>query len=936
MLWSRDRETPILWGSARGCGRRMHSVVVGREREIAEANGFLAEAAERSHGLLFVGEAGIGKTTIWSAVVDEAADRGFDRLVARPSEAEAELAFAVLTDLFGRVDGDTLTQLPDVQRIALEHALRRSESETTVDPTAVALAVLAVLRLLAGARPLLVAVDDLQWADAPSLRTLTFAFRRLETARVGLLATVRTGFDLELTRLAQRDGNAVDRIEIGGLGQRHLAQLVFERTGRILTPPQLTRLARLSEGSPYYALEIASTGDPELPVPENLAVALRDRLANLSGGARAAGLVAATLGRIDRVVTEGEHGEGVAELRSAEIVNVHAGQLWFAHPLLASTLLEMHTLDERRAAHLLLADAVDDPDERALHLGRGTHVPSEHVAAELEAAAGRLDRRGAPETAAILADRAAALTPDDDVTAKTRRLIKCADLYQAAGEAGDHVLPLLEQLAESLRAGPDRARALMRLGWLGAQQDTISGSEAVAYQRRALGEAEGAPDVIAAANAALARMLGNTGDYHAAREHAELAVAAGAVTEANLMFPSPLGELAIARLMTGDGLDERLFEQGIALESELGRVGEPYQSAKLQLALALLYTGQLSRARTLLRDQLQLSVELGRVRSAAGCVLHLVELEVCAGRLSAADDHARHFVHLDRQLRGDMSGEWYPSGLVAVHLGRIEDARRILAGAIEYTKSVESWTWHARQVWALGHLELAIGNLVAAKDALGPLPAVLRARGLGEWAAYPVHPDAIEALVELGEVEEAVELQAELEEYGRRLDRPWGLATAARSAALIASAAGELDEALDATGRALEQQERLEWPLEHGRTLLVRGRILRRLGRRLDGAATLADAKAIFASIRCPLWLAKVEVEERRLGGRRASSDALTPTEERVAELAAEGLRNAEIAARLFVTTKTVEAALSRVYRKLGIRSRTELARRLAHEPIDS
>jgi DNA-binding CsgD family transcriptional regulator len=906
----------------------MESVVVGREHEIAEANGFLAEAVERSHGLLFVGEAGIGKTTIWSAVIDEANQRGFEVLTARPSEAERELAFAVLVDLFARVDGDVLSELPDVQRAALEHALRRIDSRTTVDPMAVGLAVIGTLRSLATSAPLLVAVDDLQWVDAPSLRALTFAFRRLEDARVGLLATVRTGFDLELTRLAGRDGNAIDRIEIGGLAKRHVAQLVFERTGRVLTPPRLARLAQLSGGSPYYALELASTGDPELPVPESLAVALRARLANLSEAARAAGLAAATLGRLDGVVSDGEHARGVAELRSSGIVDVRFGQLWFAHPLLASTLLELHTLEERRAAHLALADVLDDPDERALHLGRGTQAPSDEVAMELETAAARLDRRGAPETAAVLAERAAALTPEGDEASRTRRLIETADLYQAAGEAGNHVLPLLEQLAETLPPGTERARALVRLGWLGAQQDTISGSDAVAYQRRALAEAEGAADVATAANAVLARMLGNTGDFLAAREHAELAVAAGAVTEANLMFPSPLGELATARLMTGAGLDEQLFEQGIEREARLGRVGEPYQSATVQLALALLYTGQLSRARTLLRDQLQLSVELGRVRSAAGCVLHLVELEVCAGRLAEADGYALRFAELDRQLRGDLSGEWYPSGLVAVHLGRVEDARRILTGGIEYTKGVESRTWLARQLWALGHLELVLGNLVAAREALVPLPAMLRERGLGEWAAFPVHPDAIEVLVELGEPEEAVALQMELAQYGGRLDRPWGLATAARSAALIASARGALDEALDAIDGALVEHERLDWPFERARTLLVRGTVLRRLGRRLDASATLGEAKAIFGALRNPLWLARADAEEQRLGGRRRADGALTPTEERVAELAAEGLRNAEIAARLFVTPKTVEAALSRVYRKLGIRSRTELARR--------
>ena len=570
----------------------MNGVVVGREREIAEASGFLDEAAERSCGLLLVGEPGIGKTTIWQAVIDEAAGRGRDILQARPSEAESELAFAALTDLLARVDDTELGELPDAQRAALEHALRRTAGEATVDPATVALGVLGVLRGLAASSALVVAVDDLQWMDAPSLRALTFAFRRLDGARVGLVATVRAGFELELTRLAERDGNAVERIDLDGLGKAHLAHLVFERTGRSLTPPQLDRLARLSAGNPYYALELAAGGDPELAVPESLAAVLRTRLQSLSGTARATGLSAATLGRFEA----GIDAQGLDELRAAGVVAVRSGSVSFAHPLLASTLLDMHTSEERRAAHLALADALDDPDERALHLGHGTETASETVAMELETSAGRVDGRGAPETAAVLAERAAALTPPSDVAGTTRRLLKAADLYQAAGEGRDHVLPLLEHLAGSLPAGPDRARALIRLGWLGAQMDTMPMSESVAYQERALTEAADTADVVTAAHASLARLRGIGGDYRAALRHAELAVEAGSPAEANLMFPSPSGELGIARFFAGEGLDEPLFEAGIARESTAGRAAEPYQSPLLQLGLALLYTGDLTRA----------------------------------------------------------------------------------------------------------------------------------------------------------------------------------------------------------------------------------------------------------------------------------------------------------------------------------------------------
>jgi len=900
----------------------MNGVVVGREREIAEASGFLAEAAERSRGLLLVGEPGIGKTTVWQAVVEQAAERGREVLVARPSEAEAELAFAALTDLLSRVD-DGLADLPEMQRSALERALRRGEGDSRVDPATVALALVAILRHRASVAPLLVAVDDLQWMDTPSLRALTFAFRRLDGARVGLVATVRSGFDLELTRLAERDGNALDRIHLAGLEKHHLAQLVFERTGRTLTATQLDRLTRLSAGNPYYALELAATGDPELAVPDSLAAVLRGRLETLSPTAQATALTAATLGRFDPALP----GAGLDELRAAGVVVVRAGAASFAHPLLASTLLEMHTRDERRTVHLGLADALDDPDERALHRGHGTESPSEAVAAELESSAGRLDGRGAPETAAVLAERAAALTPVEDVARTTRRLLLAADLYQAAGEGREHVIPILENLAETLPSGPDRARAFLRLGWLGAQIDTMPMSESITFQERALAEADGARDVAAAAHASLARLRGIGGDYRAALRHAELAVEAGAPPTANVMFPSPSGELGIARFFAGGGLEAALFEVGLELEDMAGGVAEPYQSARLQLALAHLYTGDLGAARESLQLLLRQSVDRGRIRSTAGCALHLTELEVRAGNLDRATTHAHEFTVIDRQLRGDQSAEWYPRGLVAMHLGRVDDARRILGAGIEEARTFESTIWLAHHLEALGHLELAVGDLEAARAALAQVPAMLRETGLGEWSVHPVHPDAIETLAGLGELEEAAALQAELEAYGRRLDRPWGIATAARSEALLLSARGEVGEALAAAERALAAHERLDWPLERGRTLLATGEILRRLGRRRDASARLAEARSTFESLRSPLWAARVEAAERRLGGRRRTTDALTPTEERVAALAAQGLRNAEIAARLHVTQKTIEATLSRVYRKLGIRSRTELAR---------
>jgi DNA-binding CsgD family transcriptional regulator len=890
--------------------------VIGRERELAEASGFLADAAGRGGGLVFAGVPGIGKTTVWAAAVDDAAARGFRVLVARPSEAEVELAFSVLSDLLGSVEEPLFAGIPGAQRAALENALRRNETAGAgFDPAAVGLATLGVLRLLAESAPVVVAIDDLQWVDGPSLRVVTYALRRLGDARVALVGSVRAGIELDLP--------AVDRMEIGRLSKRHLAELVFERTGRTLSPPQLQRLADLSDGSPYYALELAAGAGLDGAMPETLAGALRLRLAGLSDAARTAGLMAAALGRFDERVLGGDARSILDELRAAGVVD-HAR---FAHPLLASTLLEMHTAEEQRLAHLALADILDDLDERAVHLGHGTATAGDAVASELEEASLRLDARGAPETAAALAERAAELTPDTDQPGRTRRLLAAADLYSAAGEGREHVVPLLKELVDTLPPGSDRARALVRFGWLGAQIDTMTGDEAIAHQEQALAEADGAGDVDMAAHAVLARMRGLGGDYRAALHHAELAMRAEGPP--NGMFPSAAAELAIARWYSGLGLDEQLFADGIAIAAMSARVSEPYQSPELQLARALLHSSELARSRAILLELLELSRELDRVRSTAGCLLQLTELEVRAGRLAQAEAYAAEFAILDRQLRGELGNEWYPTGVVAMHLGRVDDALRILNAGVVYSRSIGSTVWLAHHLWALGHLHLAVGKLPEAREYLAPLPQLIRETGLAEWSAHPGHPDAIETFVGLGEIDEAAELTAELEEYGARLDRPWALATAARSQALLSSARGEIDEALAAAERALAEHERLDWPFEHARTRLVTGTILRRLGRRRDAAAMLAQARSDFAALRNPLWLARVEAEERRLGGRRATTE-LTPTEERVAELAGRGLRNAEIAAQLFVTPKTVEATLSRVYRKLGVRSRTELAGRLA------
>jgi DNA-binding CsgD family transcriptional regulator len=233
-------------------------------------------------------------------------------------------------------------------------------------------------------------------------------------------------------------------------------------------------------------------------------------------------------------------------------------------------------------------------------------------------------------------------------------------------------------------------------------------------------------------------------------------------------------------------------------------------------------------------------------------------------------------------------------------------------------------------VSALGFLELSLDSPAGTHRYLGALAEAVPAIGLGDPGLFRSLPDEVEALVALGQPAKAEPLVAWLEERGTTLRRPWALATGARCRALLLAAEGDLDGAMVALREALSHHEGLPVPFELGRTLLVQGRVQRRARQWGDARACLQRALGIFEKAGAPLWSEKAREGLRRIGGRPPAPLQLTQTEQRVAELVAAGATNREVAQRLFMTVKTVEATLSRIYRKLGVRSRTELGARYA------
>ncbi|MBO0818898.1 MAG: helix-turn-helix transcriptional regulator, partial [Actinobacteria bacterium] len=267
-------------------------------------------------------------------------------------------------------------------------------------------------------------------------------------------------------------------------------------------------------------------------------------------------------------------------------------------------------------------------------------------------------------------------------------------------------------------------------------------------------------------------------------------------------------------------------------------------------------------------------------------------------------------------------------------LGRTDAARAAATEAFtlfEGRGGISIWSLNA--IAALGMLELSAGDHRAAAGWLAPAAAAMISAGLGEPAAVPLLPDAAEALIGAGRLDDAEPLVARLEDSGRAPDRFWARAVGARCRGLLLAARGDLDSALVAFERALAAHDDLPVDYERGRTLLAAGRLQRRRNARRDADAWLGEAARLFGQVGAAGWAATARAEQARLGMHPAATSQLTATEARVAELAGSGLTNREVAAALLVSPKTVEANLSRAYRKLGIHSRAELGRHLAqHE----
>ena len=920
--------------------------LVGREGEERQLLSALERSLAGLTAVLLEGEAGIGKTVLWKAAIGEAEARGYRPFMAGVAEFETGLAYVGLADLMETVEAGNIGALPAVQRSALDAALLRSDdSETQTDWRAVSAAVLSLLRAYAERGPVLIALDDIQWLDHATANVLSTALRRLESEPIFVVMTQRVP-----SPPGPFEPNAIfrDRLEfvaVNPLGWEDLGQIIRTRLELKLAAATVKRIHQTSGGNPFYALEIArSLGDVDLtreetaPVPRTLTDVIGRRLAHLSDAALQVLLIMASVSQPTVALAKKALGDeqlaasGIDEARRADVIDRRDDALRFTHPLFASTIYEETSEEDRMALHARLSELIEDTEQRAAHLARARTAPSEEVAAALDDAARIAKSRGAIERAAQLAWMAVDFTPSGRGTERADRIATAAEHEYMFGDRARLERVLVEALPTVPR-GPARARL-----WLIHSEFSERHSDSIAGLTEALEDSRDDPALRAWVHIHRSRVLWLNGELAAAESDARDAVRLAQGLDDRALLVAAMTEIVAQQVLAAHPDAARSIAAAVAFP-EAKEVEPLYDSPIVFQGLHAECNDDLDLARTLYEELLELADERGDINSYSGILLHLMLTECRAGRFHRADEIATFIAVNDADLLEDQSNAiaLFCRGLADVHLGRIEEARRSASKGAEIAEKLGDLLFLAENLWVLGLAELSTGDHVEACRHLERIPELAEKMGMQDPNRLLFRGDLVEALIGAGRLEDAQHHLEQLQERAEELNRTRALAVAARCQAMLTNQRGDLDEAMSAIERSLEFHDKIpDQPFELARTLLTKGIVERRAKQRGAARESLGRAVKLFVELGTPVWADKAEAEAKRIGGRAPSTDALTPTEEQVAALVAEGLSNKEVADRLFLSIKTVEANLSRIYRKMEVRSRTQLAQKIhgAAEPL--
>jgi DNA-binding CsgD family transcriptional regulator len=915
----------------------MPHAVVRRLEDQRAVGDFLDAAQTHASALLIGGEAGIGKTTLWVDSLERARDCGFRVLTARAGQLETVLAYTTVGDLLSEVEPPLMATIPDPQQQALNRVLMRAEDDAPqTNQRMVATAFKSVVEALAVNTPTLIAVDDVQWLDSSSRSVLAYTVHRLK-GRVGVLLTERHERDrgTAMSWLQSATAGAVMDLRVSPLSPRELHVLIEQKLGRSFPRPTMERIANISGGNPLYALELARAieadpGGGQQVFPRTLAELVQIRIGRLDAAALDVLLAAACVPSptVDLLVdvtgkTVHQVVALIEEPESAGIVVLDGNRLGFTHPVLARGVYLNATPARRRYWHRAWSGVLREPESKARHLALAANNSDQATLDALDEAAAVVRAQGAPAAAAELLDLAIGLGGDTPM-----RRFAAAEHHLRSGDAA-RARVVIEPGIAAMPPGP--MRALMKFGYSVIVMHTEGYTQAADVLTEAIDDASDTPPVEVVVRMMLAFTQINDGVYEAALQHARHALTEAEGTSESALISQALAVWTFVSFHCGLGYDEVSMKRSLELEDRDGDIPVPFQASAIH-ALVLAWTGRLEQSAAALEALGKQLVQRGGELELLFVSYNSALVSVWRGRYAEASRFSEDTFQRTEEIGG---GAMRAIGLavrgwVAVHTGRAQEARADLTAVLEWAqgRGATSW-WYELAVMGLGRLEVSEGRYAEALDAFAPLLAIADAVTATELSRMDCLPDAIEAMIVMGRLETADTLIDRLYRNGRELDRGWMLATAGRCRGMWLAATGDVDAALEAVQQAVHEHQRLPMPLEYARTQLLLGQLHRRRRQKHVAAAALIEALRTFEQLESPMWAARVRAELARTNVSQGRTVDLTPTEHRVAELAADGLSNREIAAAANISVKTVEANLSRVYRKLGVRSRAEVGRRM-------
>jgi DNA-binding CsgD family transcriptional regulator len=911
-------------------------VLLGRDSEREAVSRLVATARLGVGGaLVFMGEPGVGKTAL---LEDTLASIGeMPVLRATGLEAERHIPFAGLLQLLrpalGQLDG-----LSAPQAAALSGALALSDAGTgSGDRFVIGAAVLSLLTGYAEEAPVAVVVDDLHLLDLPSAEAIVFAARRLAADPVIVLAAVRTS---EADRLVA----GLPVVQLSGLDQDAAAALVTRTAGGPLAPGHLGPLLALAEGNPLALLELSgddldalATDPSELParVPDTVTAAFARRLDRMDAACRTALLVAAICGGDLQVTTRACASldvdvEALAEAEDAGLMSVASGRIAFRHPLVRAAVYSRAGARERRAAHRAVADVLpdDDTDRRAWHLAEAVWQPDAEVSDVLAESAERARARAAYSVASGAFERSARLTPDRE--RKAERLLQAAETAWSAGLT-ERALGLLEAHGREQPGTSGRMNELALQGAIAARTGRLRDALEMLMAAADLAIEPNEETVILAdavhanyylADASTAALL--------ARRLAELAPT---VTDDRALA---LGLIAmgVARILAGQpgGADDLRWAAPL-LQATPALYQDPRRlSLLMQVPMYLRDTTGGGRS---VRDLVEAVRGEAGVGALPGVLWNLARDQATTSAWAEAEANYTAVVRLAEETGQTTEQVMALAGLcwLESRQGREERCRRHAAAVLAMAAATDLHMAEAWVRYALGDLELSLGEPARAVSTLRELVDMLDLHELADADLVPA-AELVDALQRLGEVSEAQAVAAAYERAARDKGQPWALARAERARGLLAddvSAPPCFEAALEAHAATLDR-------FETARTRLAYGERLRRAAMRLRARDQLRVALDDFEDLGAARWAERAAVELAATGEtvQRRGADprsSLTPQELQVSLLLVEGRTTREAAAALFLSPKTVEYHLRKVYTKLGIGSRSELAEVLTPAP---